>query len=117
MTAPMAGPDLRGRVAVVTGGGRGIGAAIAQALAGAGADVAISGREASVLEATAAAVRARGVRVLATTCDVARPDDVTRFAERVHAELGAVTIVVNNAGIAKSAKFADTDEALWAETM
>jgi NAD(P)-dependent dehydrogenase (short-subunit alcohol dehydrogenase family) len=109
--------QLEGRVAVVTGGGRGIGEAIVHALAGAGAAVAISGRQAARLDQVAEAVRARGGRAVVCPCDVTRPDDVARLAESVHRELGHATIVVNNAGIARSAKFADTDEALWAETM
>src|SRR5688572_23403627 len=103
---------LTGRIAVVTGGGRGIGAAIARALAEAGARVAIAGREPAVLEAVA-----KELGVLAVTCDVTVPDDVTRLAETVRRELGAPAIVVNNAGMAKSAKLADTDEALWAQIL
>jgi NAD(P)-dependent dehydrogenase (short-subunit alcohol dehydrogenase family) len=112
-----AGRLLAGRVAVVTGGGRGIGAAIALALGDAGAAVAISGRDRAALDDTLARLRGRGVRAAAFVCDVAKVDDVAAFAAEVRRELGAPAIVVNNAGIAPSAKFADTDEALWARTM
>src|SRR6266540_3009777 len=108
------GGALAGRVAVVTGGGRGIGAAIALALGEAGAAVAISGRDRAALDDTLGRLRARGVRAAAFVCDVSRPDEVTSFAAEVRRELGAPAIVVNNAGIAPSAKLADTDEALWA---
>lgn len=109
--------DLSGRVAVVTGGGRGIGAAIAWALSGAGAAVAISGRSEAALVKVANALREAGGRALAVRCDVAQAGDVARLAETVRRELGAPAIVVNNAGVARSAKFADTDEAMWNETL
>src|SRR5207248_11565117 len=62
--------ELSGRIALVTGGGRGIGRAIALSLARAGADVAVSGRNADVLEETVAAIRATGRRATAVVCDV-----------------------------------------------
>jgi NAD(P)-dependent dehydrogenase (short-subunit alcohol dehydrogenase family) len=105
----MASSELEGRVAVVTGGGRGIGAAIARALADAGAKVAISGRDEAALAATPAALR--------VVCDVTVPADVTRLLGETHAELGPATIVVNNAGMARSAKLQDTDEELWAQML
>jgi NAD(P)-dependent dehydrogenase (short-subunit alcohol dehydrogenase family) len=107
----MAG-ELTGRVAVVTGGGRGIGAAIARALAQAGAKVAVAGRNQAALDEVA-----REIGGLAVRCDVARAGEVTALASQVRAELGVPAIVVGNAGIARSAKFADTDEAAWHEVM
>lgn len=108
---------LRDRVAVVTGGGRGIGAAIARALADEGAHVVVAGRDEAALARVAESIRAEGGRAVAVRCDVTRPEDVARLVERTHAEAGPATIVVNNAGVARSARFADTDEAMWRETL
>jgi 3-hydroxybutyrate dehydrogenase len=112
-----AGKPLSGRTAVVTGGGKGIGAAIALAFAEAGAQVAISGRDEGALDATITKLRAKGAHAAAFVADVASPGDVTQLAADVRRQLGPPAIVVNNAGIALSAKFADTDEALWQKTM
>lgn len=108
MTA-LSGTELTGQVAVVTGGGKGIGASIARTLAGAGARVVVAGRSKGALDALAAELGG-----LAVKCDVALPDDVTRLADTVRKEAGAPSIVVNNAGIARSAKFSETDEDTWA---
>jgi NAD(P)-dependent dehydrogenase (short-subunit alcohol dehydrogenase family) len=106
--------DLTGRVALVTGAARGIGAAIARALAAAGARVCVSGRNEEAIGALAGEL---GSGAVAIRCDVTRPDDVTALAERLRGEAGGAHIVVNNAGVARSAKFADTDERMWAETL
>jgi NAD(P)-dependent dehydrogenase (short-subunit alcohol dehydrogenase family) len=104
--------DLTGRIAVVTGGGRGIGAGIARALAKAGARVAVAGRNEAHLQEVAEEIGGVAIR-----CDVASADDVAALAAAVRAQLGAPAIVINNAGIAASAKFADTDEATWQRTL
>jgi 3-oxoacyl-[acyl-carrier protein] reductase len=90
---------LRGRTALVTGGSRGIGAAIARALAGAGAAVAVNYRE-RVGEADAVVKHIAGGRAIAVAADVSRADAVMAMVERVKSELGPVDILVNNAGIA-----------------
>jgi NAD(P)-dependent dehydrogenase (short-subunit alcohol dehydrogenase family) len=104
---------LLDRVALVTGGGRGIGRAIALAFAREGADVAVVARTAAEVEAVAAEVRAQGRKAVALPGDVtdsARVESVVRGAAEA---LGTIQILVNNAGIAVSAKVLDTDDALW----
>ncbi|MCX4093566.1 SDR family oxidoreductase [Nocardia sp. alder85J] len=87
-----------GRVAVVTGAGRGIGAATALALAEAGADVAIAARTAEQLEEVAGKIRALGRRVVTVAADLSDLDAVAGLAETAAAELGRIDIVVNNVG-------------------
>ena len=99
---------LNDRVAIVTGAGRGIGAAIAESFAEAGADVVVTARTASQLEATADAIRAHGGRVVALPGDV---NDLGFLAELVGAaveQLGRLDIVVNNAGGSISKPMLDT---------
>lgn len=93
-TAPLAG-----RIAVVTGSSRGIGRAAALTLARMGADVAINYRsDAAGAEQTQTEIVAMGRRAIAVQADVSLEDDVTRLFQRVDAELGPTTILVNNAG-------------------
>jgi 3-oxoacyl-[acyl-carrier protein] reductase len=93
--------DLHGRVALVTGASRGIGAAIAERLARASAAVAINYREnAAKADELANRLTQAGHRAVTVQCDVSKADDVARMIQRVEAELGPVDILVNNAGIA-----------------
>jgi NAD(P)-dependent dehydrogenase (short-subunit alcohol dehydrogenase family) len=103
---------LDGKHAVVTGGGRGIGAAIAAALAKQGATLTLMGRDQARLEARARALAARWV-----TVDVADPESVTVAFSRAQAAAGPVHILVNNAGAAASAPFVRTDLALWTQML
>ena len=92
--------DLKGRVALVTGGSRGIGAAVAVSLAEAGAAVAVNYREKSAeAEAVARGIRDRGGKAMAIQADVSRTADVARMVAAVERELGPVDVLVNNAGI------------------
>ncbi|MFL5252135.1 MAG: SDR family NAD(P)-dependent oxidoreductase [Rhodopila sp.] len=93
-------PDLTGRVALVTGGSRGIGATLVHALANAGADVAINYRSrAAEAQAVTDAVRAVGRRALAIAADVSNGEAVQSMMLAVAADLGPIDILVNNAGI------------------
>lgn len=105
--------SLEGRGAVVTGGGRGIGAAIASALVDAGAGVVVAARSAHEIEAVAARLRERGARAWAVACDVSDEDSVHRMAESARGCLGALDILVNNAGASGSAPFAKITLAEW----
>ena len=93
--------DLAGKVALVTGGSRGIGAAVARALASAGADVAITylnSRQAA--ENVAAEIRAQGVRALSVRADQADPAAASAVVRQVADEFGRLDILVNNAAVA-----------------
>jgi len=90
---------LDGKVAVVTGASSGLGVAFAQALAEAGADVALGARRAERLQETKALVEATGRRAIAVATDVAKPDDCTALIEAAMSQLGRVDILVNNAGV------------------
>jgi NAD(P)-dependent dehydrogenase (short-subunit alcohol dehydrogenase family) len=101
---------LEGRHALVTGGGRGIGAAIAAALAGAGARVTLLARTEAEI-AKAAAALPGGAQAVAA--DVTDARQVERALNEARAKSGEIAILVNNAGLAKSRPLAKTDEAFW----
>jgi len=107
---------LKGKIALVTGGSRGIGAAVALSLAGAGADLVINFRaRAAEAEAICAAIRKSGRRALAIQADVSQSDQVKKMVAQVERELGAANILVNNAGMARQIKLEDIAEADWEE--
>jgi NAD(P)-dependent dehydrogenase (short-subunit alcohol dehydrogenase family) len=91
--------NLKDKTAVITGAGSGIGRAIALALAEAGTNIVVADIQEPTATAVAGEVRARGVRALPVTCDVARHGSVITLAERAYAEFGAVDILCNNAGV------------------
>jgi NAD(P)-dependent dehydrogenase (short-subunit alcohol dehydrogenase family) len=90
--------DLSGKVAIVTGGGTGIGRQMAQGLAEAGADVVLCARKPERCEQAAEELRALGVRSLGLRCDVREPAEVDAVVERTRVELGRIDVLVNNAG-------------------
>ncbi|PRD36795.1 UNVERIFIED_CONTAM: fabG [Trichonephila clavipes] len=90
--------DLSGRTALVTGGSRGLGLQMAQALGEAGARVIISSRKQADLEVAVAALRTQGIDADSIAADAGRPDDIARLADETLERLGRVDILVNNAG-------------------
>jgi len=105
---------LDGRSALVTGGSKGLGRCMAQALAEAGADVAICSRSGSEAAETAAEIAgATGRRVIGLECDVTDPGSVRRLASACEAELGQIDILINNAGINIRKPTAELPEEDW----
>jgi 3-oxoacyl-[acyl-carrier protein] reductase len=108
--------SLKGKLALVTGGSRGIGAAIALSLAEAGADLAINFRtRTEEAETICGAIRKFGRRALAIQADVSQSDQVKEMVEQIEREFGAINILVNNAGMARQMKLEDIAEADWEE--
>ena len=104
---------LQGRVALVTGGSRGIGRATALALAREGAAVAVAARSAEALDDTARLVREANGRALALLADITQRDDVARLVASVAEQLGPIDILVNNAGIARFAPVLEAKVEDW----
>src|SRR5688500_12472067 len=102
---------LKGKVALITGGGRGIGRAIALAFAREGARIAVAARSAEQVEQVAAEI---GNGAIGVVCDVSSSESVTQMFAETRDRLGDVDILVNNAGIAESATLVTTSDDLWA---
>ena len=110
--------DLKNRVALVTGGSRGIGAGIAVALATAGADVAVNYREqGAAAQSVCAEIASRGRKAIAVQADVSRAQEITRMVSELESSLGPVDILVNNAAIAKPRPFEEITETEWDEIL
>lgn len=110
--------DLKNRVALITGGSRGIGAAIAVALARAGADVAVNYRQrADAAKAVCAEISATGSKAIALQADVSLAADVKRLIAEVETRLGSIDILVNNAAIARPRKLEEITEPEWDEML
>jgi NAD(P)-dependent dehydrogenase (short-subunit alcohol dehydrogenase family) len=103
---------LEGRHALITGAGRGIGAAIAERLADDGATVTLVGRSIATLKETAARLSSR-VRANALVCDVTQPSEIAGVFDAARDAFGPISILVNNAGQAESASFLETTPDLW----
>ncbi|MBI2951587.1 SDR family oxidoreductase [bacterium] len=108
---------LKDKVALITGGGRGIERAIALGLSREGADVAVSARNRAEIDRMAGEVRAAGRRAIAVPADVSRADQVRRMVDRTLAEFGQIDILVNNAGYARHFPVAELTEEVWDTTM
>lgn len=105
--------ELRGRVAVVTGGGGGIGRALALAFADEGMDLVLSDVDLSAAQAVSDEVKGRGVRSLAVQTDVSDRAAVERLAETAYKELGGTHVLCNNAGVVTMRLAQDMSEADW----
>ena len=105
--------ELQDKIAVVTGAGRGIGRAIGLGLAGAGAHIAVSDIDASTLEETAAAVKALGRETLAMPADMGNTQDIDRMISQAKDTFGRIDIMVNNAGVTRTAYIMDVSEEDW----
>jgi len=111
------GPELTGRVAVVTGASSGIGMATARVLAHAGARLVIGARRLERLEALATALRAGGAEVIARRCDMRVEADVVGLVGAAVEAFGGVDVLVNNAGLGRAAPLASAPTDLWREML
>ena len=110
--------SLKGKTAIVTGGGRGIGKAIAQGFAKAGAKVALTSRKMNDLEAAAAAIKAFGGEAFPVQAHLGKMDEINRMVSTVKDKFGRIDILVNNAGSSPAmASVLDADERLWETIM
>lgn len=108
---------LDGKIALVTGGGRGIGRAIALALAGEGCGVAVASRTKCEIDLVASEIENLGSRGLAVTTDVSEPAEVNRMVEEILELFGRIDILVNNAGIAIFKPLLELTQEDWDRTM
>ncbi len=109
--------DLSGRTALITGGGSGLGFAMAQGLAEAGALVVLNGRTAAKLDAAADRLRTLGLRAETVVFDVADSADVNRGVAALGARVGAIDVLVNNAGVQHRTPIEDFTDADWQRVM
>ena len=107
--------NFKSKKAIITGGGRGLGKATAIAFAKEGIDVAITGRNESVLQATVAELEALGVKAIYSTFDVGNYEEVKTGIKEIIDTLGGVDILVNNAGIAAFGTFNDMEVSAWSQ--
>ncbi|WP_019419606.1 SDR family oxidoreductase [Paenibacillus sp. OSY-SE] len=110
--------DLTGKTAIVTGGGRGLGAQIAQGLAEAGANLVLCSRNVETCEETVTRIQQdTGVSCAAMACDVRNPEDVRRVVEQTAATFGRIDILVNNSGASWGAPAVDMPLEAWNKVM
>ena len=104
---------LKGRHALVTGGGRGIGASIVRLLVGQGARVSMLGRTAATLQALAVELKSNGAQTFCATADVSKRESVDAAFAAARTLFGPIEILINNAGQAMSAPITKRDDGLW----
>lgn len=109
--------SLDSKIALVTGGNRGIGRGVAQALAEAGASVAITARTEHDAQTAAEELREQGLTVIGVALDVGDADTVEQAVDRVETELGPIDILINNAGISIGGAALDIDDDVWNSTL
>ncbi|GAA5201370.1 3-oxoacyl-ACP reductase family protein [Microbacterium jejuense] len=109
--------DLTGKVALVTGGSRGIGRAIAQALGEAGAAVAVTARTEDAAEQAAVELRGAGIRSFGIALEVSDAADVERAVIAVSEQFGEIDVLVNNAGISIGGAALEVDDQVWRDVM
>src|SRR6266403_4619381 len=109
--------DLKHKVVLVTGGGSGIGRAIALAFAAQKSRVAITGRTQATLDAVAEEIRRTGAEAFPRICDVTQKAQVETLRQEISSRFGPVQVLVNNAGIAPAAGFLEMQDSLWEEVM
>lgn len=109
--------DLKGKTAIVTGGGRGLGEMIAESYAEAGANVVVCSRRLEACEEVSENLKKMGVGSLAFKCDVSNPDDINHVVEETLKEFGQIDILVNNSGATWGAPFLEMPLDKWQRVM
>ncbi|MBU8916842.1 SDR family oxidoreductase [Neobacillus sp. 114] len=109
--------DLTGKVAIVTGGGRGLGQQIAEGFAEAGANVVVCSRKLEACEEVSEGLKKIGVESLALKCDVSNPEDVRNVVERTMEKFGRIDILVNNSGASWGAPVEEMPLEAWNKVM
>ncbi|MCA1321823.1 SDR family oxidoreductase [Bacillus tianshenii] len=109
--------DLHGKTAIVTGGGKGLGAQIAHGLAEAGANVVVCSRDLSACEEVSKELEEKGIRSLALSCDVTKPEDINQVVDTTMRQFGSIDILVNNSGTSWRAPTLELQEDKWDKVM
>ncbi|MDQ7863757.1 SDR family NAD(P)-dependent oxidoreductase [Peribacillus frigoritolerans] len=109
--------DLTGKTAIITGGGRGLGAQIATGFAEAGANVVLCSRKKEACDEVASQIQKLGVKALSFKCDITNPSDVQEVVNETYREFGAIDILVNNSGASWGAPAVDMPLEAWQKVM
>lgn len=109
--------DLRDQVAIITGGGRGLGLAMAEALSEAGASVVLASRKLEAVQAAADELNRAGYRAMAMSLDVSNPDDIDTVVDQTRQQWGRIDILINNSGATWGAPALDMPLQAWLKVM